>query len=172
MTLPRQVSLLSRRPAPAALATAALLGFTLVPQNPASAHESIGDLPTNTRAAQVATQGEGKAMRHVANLQYDRSGEAQNGSDIEFMRIGSREFALAGTLDKGMQIVNITDPRNPRRVATYDCDISQGDIQVWTRDGRVLASYTADGTVGAAGAASKCGRDLRLGPNDAGTVIV
>jgi hypothetical protein len=88
------------------------------------------------------------------------------------MRLGKREFALAGTLDKGMQIINITDPRNPRRVATYDCDISQGDIQVWTRGGRVLASYTADGTVGEAGAASECGRDLRLGPNDAGTVIV
>ena len=172
MTPPRHVSLLSRRPALGALAVSALLGFTLVPQGPASAHEGIGDVATNTRAAKVATQGEGKAMRHVANLQYDRSGEAQNGSDIEFMRIGSREFALAGTLDKGMQIINITDPRNPRRVATYDCDISQGDIQVWTRDGRVLASYTADGTVGAAGAASRCGRDLRLGPNDAGTVIV
>ena len=76
------------------------------------------------------------------------------------MRLGMREFALAGTLDKGMQIIDITDPREPRRVATFDCRISQGDIQVWKRDGRVLASYTADGTVGDDGAASTCGRDL------------
>lgn len=87
------------------------------------------------------------------------------------MRLGMREFALAGTLDKGMQIIDITDPREPRRVATFDCRISQGDIQVGTRDGRVL-SYTADGTVGAAGAASKCGRDLDLSADETGTVIV
>ena len=37
--------------------------------------------------------------------------------------------------------------------AVYDCDISQGDIQVWRHGDRVLASYTADGTFGEAGAA-------------------
>ena len=46
--------------------------------------------------------------------------------------------------------------------AVYDCDISQGDIQVWRHGDRVLASYTADGTFGEAGAASRCGRDLEL----------
>jgi hypothetical protein len=153
-----------------ASAAAVLIG-TVLPTAPAAAH-GIGDTATNTRGATVAAKGAGKAMSHVANLQYDKSGEAQNGSDIEFMRLGKREYALAGTLDKGMQIIDITDPRNPRRVATYDCDVSQGDIQVWTRGERVLASYTADGTVGEAGAASRCGRDLRLGPNDAGTIIV
>ena len=160
------------RPAPAVLLTSALLGLTLVPMAPAAAHETGGDVATNTRAAKVATSGTGKAMRFVANLQYDRSGEAQDGSDIEFMRLGDRRFALAGTLRKGMQIIDITHPREPRRVAVYDCDISQGDIQVWTRGERVVASYTADGTVGAAGAASRCGKDLRLEPDDAGTVLV
>ena len=164
-TLPR------RRPALTALPVA-VMGLALLPMSPASAHDGIGDVATNTRAAKVAAQGTGKAMRHVANLQYDRSGDVQNGSDIEFMRLGNREYALAGTLDKGMQIIDITDPRSPRRVATFDCDISQGDIQVWTRGERVLASYTADGTVGQAGADSRCGRDLMLDPNDAGTVIV
>ena len=37
-------------------------------------------------------------MRFFANLRYDDSDEAQNGSGIEFMRLGDREFALAGTL--------------------------------------------------------------------------
>lgn len=152
---------------------AVLAGLALVPPAPAQAHEGgEGDVATNTRAAQVATTGEGRAMKHVANLQYDASGENQNGSDVEFMRLGDREYALAGTLDKGMQIIDITNPREPRRVATYDCDISQGDIQVWKRDGRVLASYTADGSVGEDGAASTCGRDLDLSADDAGTVLV
>ena len=150
---------------------AALLGLTLLPASPAAAHNG-GDLPTNTRLAQVAEEGEGKAMRFVANLQYNDSGEAQNGSDIEFMRLGKREFALAGTLREGLQIIDITNPREPRRVAVYDCQITQGDVQVWRNDGRVLASYTADGTVGEQGAASRCGRDLELAPEDAGTVIV
>ena len=34
------------------------------------------------------------------------------------------------------------------------------------------ARYTADGTVGEAGAASRCGQDLELTPDDAGAVIV
>ncbi len=160
------------RSAPAALLTSVLIGLTLAPVTPASAHDSGGDVATNTRAAQVATSGTGRAMRFVANLQYDRSGGAQDGSDIEFMRLGDRRFALAGTLGKGMQIIEITNPREPRRVAVYDCDISQGDIQVWTRGDRVIASYTADGTVGAEGAASRCGKDLRLAADDAGTVLV
>ena len=150
---------------------AALLGLTLLPPGAASAHQG-GDVPTSARAAQVETQGEGKAMKFVANLQYNKSGEAQNGSDIEFMRLGQREFALAGTLRGGMQIINITDPRDPRRVAVYDCKVNQGDVQVWRNDGRVLASYTADSPLGDGGAASRCGTDLDLDADDAGTVIV
>ena len=138
---------------------------------PAQAHGD-GDVATNTRGVQVEREGEGKRMRFVANLQYNRSGEAQNGSDIEFMRLGGKEYALAGTLRGGLQIIDITRPRHPRKVATYDCAISQGDIQVWKTPGRVLASYTADGTVGAAGAKSQCGRDLELDAGDAGTVLV
>ncbi|WP_292604995.1 hypothetical protein [Nocardioides sp. REDSEA-S30_B4] len=152
-----------------ALGLAAVAPVLAVPA--VSAHQA-GDLPTNTRGVQVATEGEGMAMEFVANLQYNDSGEAQNGSDIEFMRLGKKEYALAGTLREGLQIIDITKPRKPTRVAVYDCAISQGDIQVWTRRGRVLASYTADGSVGAAGAASQCGRDLDLSADDAGTVIV
>ncbi len=138
---------------------------------PAHAHGD-GDVATNTRGVQVEQEGEGKRMRFVANLQYDKSGEAQNGSDIEFMRLGGKEYALAGTLRGGLQVIDITRPRDPRKVATYDCDISQGDIQVWKTETKVLASYTADGTVGDAGARSQCGRDLKLEAGDAGTVLV
>ncbi|RYU15586.1 LVIVD repeat-containing protein [Nocardioides iriomotensis] len=155
------------------LAAVAATGLALLPASPAAAHgEDVGDLPTNTRGLQVATDGEGEAMRHVANLQYDDSGEAQNGSDIEFVKVGRKEYALAGTLRGGMQIVDITRPEQPHVAAVYDCAVSQGDIQVWRHGRRILASYTADGTFGAEGAASQCGRDLHLDPSASGTVIV
>ena len=159
-------------PALRALLALGLAAVAPVLAAPAVSAHQAGDLPTNTRGVQVETEGEGMAMEFVANLQYNDSGEAQNGSDIEFMRLGKKEYALAGTLREGLQIIDITKPRKPKRVAVYDCAISQGDIQVWTRRGRVLASYTADGTVGEAGAASRCGRDLDLSAGDAGTVIV
>jgi hypothetical protein len=146
--------------------------LTLLTAAPALAHEGGGDTATNTRAEKVATEGEGTRMSHVANLQYNRSGEAQNGSDIEFLRLDGRDYALAGTLRGGLQIIDITRPRAPERVAVYDCAVSQGDVQVWRTRGRVLASYTADGTFGEEGAASKCGRDLDLDADAAGTVIV
>jgi len=140
---------------------------------PASAHgDQQGDVPTNTRGLSVAETGTGEEMSFVANLQYDDSGEAQNGSDVEFLKVGKKEYALAGTLRGGMQIIDITDPEAPSVAAVYDCAISQGDIQVWKHDRRILASYTADGTFGEEGAASRCGRDLELGPDASGTVIV
>ncbi|MGH8939888.1 MAG: hypothetical protein ACRDV2_11145, partial [Actinomycetes bacterium] len=147
-------------------------GLLLVPAVPAGAHEGGGDAPSATRGVQVAESGAGTEMAPVANLQYDDSGTAQSGSDIEFLKIGKSEYALAGTLRKGMQIVDITDPTAPRIAAVYDCDISQGDIQVWRNGTLVLASYTADGTFGAAGAASQCAKDLALDSNASGTVIV
>ncbi|MGE5720286.1 MAG: LVIVD repeat-containing protein [Nocardioidaceae bacterium] len=164
---------MTRRPLLGALLGAAALAVTVLPAAPASAHgDQQGDLPTNTRGLSVAETGTGEEMSFVANLQYNDSGEAQNGSDVEFLKVGKKEYALAGTLRGGMQIVDITDPEAPFIAAVYDCAISQGDIQVWKHDRRILASYTADGTFGAAGAASRCGRDLELGPDASGTVIV
>ena len=164
---------MTRRTVLGALVGTATLALTGLSAAPALAHgDQQGDLPTNSRAATVAESGTGEEMSFVANLQYNDSGEAQNGSDVEFVKVGKKEYALAGTLRGGMQIVDITDPENPSVAAVYDCAVSQGDIQVWKNDGRVLASYTADGTFGTAGAASRCGRDLGLRPDASGTVIV
>ncbi len=164
---------MTRRPVLGALLASAALALTVLPAAPALAHgDRAGDLPTNTRSLEVATEGEGKAMSFVANLQYEETGADQSGSDIEFVKVGGKEYALAGTLRKGMQIVDISNPKQPKIAAVYDCDISQGDIQVWKNGRRVLASYTADGTFGAAGAASQCARDLDLTSAASGTVIV
>lgn len=164
---------MTRRPLLGALIGTAVLGLAALSAAPAAAHdEQTGDLPTNTRGLAVATSGTGQEMSFVANVQYNDSGAAQNGSDIEFLKVGKREYALAGTLREGLQIIDITEPEEPYVAAVYDCAISQGDIQVWKHGRRILASYTADGTFGEQGAASKCARDLRLGPDAAGTVIV
>ena len=86
--------------------------------------------------------------------------EVGSGSDIEFVNLdvtglagaqaagvtGVREFALAGTLSQGLQIVDITDPTAPTKAAVYNCPISQGDVQVFERDGRTLITYTQDNT--------------------------
>ncbi|MCO8127905.1 hypothetical protein NHL50_11860 [Acidimicrobiia bacterium EGI L10123] len=86
----------------------------------------------------------------VANLAYeDRYGTGANqGTDIEFAQLKHRgkvrDFALAGSYDNGLQIIDVSDPSTPTVVGTYDCGISQGDVQVFTRGKRTLATYTMD----------------------------
>ncbi len=86
----------------------------------------------------------------VANLAYaDRFGTGANqGTDIEFARLrhkGSvRDFALAGTYDNGLQVIDISKPTAPVIVGRYDCGVSQGDVQVFTRGNRTYATYTMD----------------------------
>ena len=55
-----------------------------------------------------------------------------------------RRYAVAGSYDNGMHIIDISDPANPVLAGRYDCGISQGDVQVFDRDGRTYATYTAD----------------------------
>jgi hypothetical protein len=86
----------------------------------------------------------------IANLGYeDRYGTGANqGTDIEFARLKhkgkERDFAIAGSYDNGLQIVDVSDPAKPTRVGAYDCGISQGDVQVFTRGARTYATYTMD----------------------------
>ncbi len=146
------------------------------PVGPAFAHETGGvdEVVLKDVLAPAAT-GEGSRMTAVANVPYSSGavGErSQAGSDIEFGRIGGRDYAFAGTLRGGLQIIDISKPTRPVRAAVYDCAISQGDVQVFRQGKRVLATYTADGTFGVAGAASQCARDLGLGPTAAGTVLL
>ena len=159
---------MTRRPVLGGILGTAALALTLLPAAPrprgGDGGDEVGDLPTNTRGASVAESGEGVAMSHVANLQYTPSGTAQNGSDVEFLKIGRSEYALAGTLREGLQIIDITDPEESLGGRGLRLRHQQGDIQVWRHGDRVLASYTADGTFGEAGAASRCGRDLEPTP--------
>ena len=125
-------------------------------------------------------------MTHVANLPYGQvrpSAMENGGTDIEFTRINGREYALAGSYDNGLHIVNITNPEAPVLTARYDCAVRQGDVQVFRRDGkRTFVAYTQDDPYNGDpphDTTSRCYRDARnLGlytpgkTNPAGTFIV
>ena len=85
-------------------------------------------------------------LTHVATLPYEaRNGGTPNyGTDIEFARIGERQYALAGSYRNGLQIVDITAPEQARIAAVYDCGVTQGDPQVFTRGERTYVTYTSD----------------------------
>jgi hypothetical protein len=137
-----------RRLVPLCTLTAA--GMVVGLAGPAFAHESPAHYERTALAAAPATEGEGVATDFVANLQYELlpgGASFQGGSDIEFMTLGEKDYALAGTLRNGMQIVDITDPTKPTLAGVYACPITQGDIQVFRQGDRVLATYTADAAI-------------------------
>ena len=58
-----------------------------------------------------------------------------------------RRSRFAGSYGDGLQIVDVTDPADAELVATWDCGISQGDVQVFQRadlGGRWFVAYTHD----------------------------
>ncbi len=84
---------------------------------------------------------------------------ASAGTDIEFATIKGVKYALAGSYQNGLQIVDVSDPTHPTTAAVYDCGISQGDVQVFTREvageTRTFAGFTWDDGYGNR-ASSKC----------------
>ncbi len=156
--------------------SAALALALAAPAAPALAHGDPLDKVVFKQVAAAQTEGGvGENMEFVANRPYDILPSATRGmagTDIEFARIGGRDYAFGGSYFNGLQIFDITDPTNPVKTAVYDCQVLQGDVQVFAQDDRVLATYTADSTFKAAGAASRCGTDLGIAPNQLGTVIL
>ena len=129
-------------------------------------------------------------ITHVANIKHRLvTGEVLpgGGSDLEFVDLdvtglpgapagvsGVRRFALAGTIDlggpnAGLQIIDITNTKAPTPASVWDCRVSQGDIQVFSRevDGvtRTYVGYGADYSANK----STCFNELReLGVNARG----
>src|SRR5687768_12124601 len=88
-------------------------------------------------------------MSHVKNVPYAAAnGTVPNfGTDIEFAKLGGKQYALAGTYRNGLQIVDISNPQRASVVSTYDCGITQGDPQVLRQadmPGRTFVTYTSD----------------------------
>jgi hypothetical protein len=153
------------------------LALALVfPAAPALAHGSAEDkVVFKTVLAPQTEGGLSKNMDFVANVPYDvvpGATRGMAGTDIEFARIGGRDYAFGGTYFNGLQIVDISDPTQPRKVAVYDCAILQGDVQVFPQGDRVLAAYTADSALNATGEASRCARDNGVPRGKLGTFLV
>lgn len=148
---------------------------------PGGATAATADVETDPLAASAT-------MKHIANIKHKLAdGTTRNGggSDIEFADLdvtgapgapegvtGVRRFALAGTIDlggpnAGLQIIDVTDPAAPVNVAVWDCKVSQGDIQVFSRlvDG-VTRTYVGYGADYGADTKSGCFTDLKaMGKN-------
>src|SRR5918993_640774 len=126
---------------------------------------------------QAATEGEHSPnMEFVENIPYELKNGATSitGTDVEFAKIGGRQYALGGSYMNGMQIVDITNPRDSRIVSLYDCGVTQGDVQVFrqaSKPGRVFVSYasdtTGDGTSTCYQEAAALGFDVKK-PNGSG----
>jgi hypothetical protein len=88
-------------------------------------------------------------MSHVKNLPYApaNGGTPNYGTDIEFATLAGKKYAFAGSYKNGMQIVDITRPAQSKIVSTYDCGVTQGDVQVFTQadePGRTFVGYASD----------------------------
>jgi hypothetical protein len=156
---------------PVAAAALALAG----PAAPALAHGDPADKVVFKEVAVAAETGAGKNMKAVANVPYDIKPGATRGmagTDIEFARIGGKDYAFSGTYFNGLQIVDVTNPETPVKTAVYDCAILQGDVQVFKQGERVLATYTADSRLNATGAASRCAVENGVVAGKAGTFLV
>jgi hypothetical protein len=101
-------------------------------------------------ASAVEPTGRGANVTPVLNVPYPnthQTGTANAGTDVEFATIKKRTFAFAGSYGDGLQIVDITDPRRATRVATWDCGVAQGDVQVFRRSdlkNHLFVAYTHD----------------------------
>ena len=114
--------------------------------------------------AAPAAKGVGSAIKPVANLEYAdqfKTGKNQ-GTDLEFATLTApgnparssdvdpnrrgvqHRYSVAGSYDNGMHLIDITNPKAPRKTGRYDCGVSQGDVQVFRRNGRTYATYTMD----------------------------
>ena len=78
--------------------------------------------------------GEGKNLELVANVPIDPGSFGIAASDLEL----HGNYAFIGSYGEGVVIVDISDPRNPKRVGKFDCPGGQNDIQL-SPDGRFLA---------------------------------
>ena len=120
-----------------------------------------GLIPTPAASSAAETGTSSPNVTHIKNIKYQlKYGRATSyGTDLEFAKLNGRRYAFAGTYDNGLQIIDITYPRRARKVATYDCGILQGDVQIFKQGTKTFATYTAENTT-AIKVQSRCVREL------------
>ena len=166
---------------------ALLLVLGLAPATSAAAPLDATVLDAATAAGPSEDGVSSPNMAHVANVQWDGSlrdaersvPDNQGGTDVEFTTIDGRDYAIAGTYRNGLQIIDITDPEAPALVTTYDCQVLQGDVQLFTRQvedrlgettTRHFATYAVEGG-GSNTRDSACFSDIGMGAAN-GTLFI
>jgi hypothetical protein len=129
----------------------------------------------------LPTTGSGSPnIKPVANIRYPviSGWPWPGGTDLEFVNLpyrgGTHRFAITGTYQNGMQIIDVTTPTAPAVVAAYDCKIYQADIQIFRReDGHTYVAYAVD-DYSRTDVNSACFRDVgyQLGDVRYGTFII
>jgi hypothetical protein len=111
----------------------------------------VANLGVAGPAAPAAEEGTHSAnLKHIKTVKYKGmyGQELPFGTDLEFATINvngkKRDFALGGTYDNGLQIVDITNPEKSKIASVYDCSVAQGDVQVFNQGKKIYATYAAD----------------------------
>ncbi len=81
-------------------------------------------------------QGEGLDLTPVAHLQYS------GGSDLEFVTIKGRPYAVAPAMGYGLRLIDISKPERPKMAGRLSCRTGQLDVQVM---GTLVALAVDDG---------------------------
>ncbi|MBI5104403.1 MAG: hypothetical protein HZB46_05350 [Solirubrobacterales bacterium] len=149
----------------------------------AMASAGLAGLPAAADA--VEPKGRGGGIEHVRNVPYpDRHApeERNAGTDLEFATLNirsdsplkdvdpatpgkQRRYAFAGSYGDGLQIIDVSQPAKATVVKTWDCGVSQGDVQVFRRADlrKWFVTFTHDDGYDFH-ADSQCAKDLaRLG---------
>jgi hypothetical protein len=116
--------------------------------------ESTESITDATRLADPQPlTGTGSNMRIVANVPMEGSVAA---SDLEL----AGDYAYVGSYGEGMVIVDIKDPRNPKRAGVFNCPGGQNDIQLQPGSNPQYAVMAIEST------SNKCH------PNNEGFVVI
>ena len=130
---------------------------------------AVAGLAVPASASAAEPTGRGEAIKPVKNIPYPElhaPSEKNAGTDLEFATLTisgkrakglrdaspaqkgvQRTFSFAGSYGDGLHVIDVTDPENATRVATWDCGISQGDVQVFKRadlGNRTFVTFTQD----------------------------
>lgn len=94
--------------------------------------------PAAAQKGSAPLKGEGEGMEIVANIQY------AGGTDMEFLTVKGRDYAFAaaapgvgGAQTGALRVIDVTTPAKPKLVATLNCGLYQGDVQI-SHDGKTL----------------------------------
>lgn len=72
-------------------------------------------------------------LEHVFNFnpaEHDEVESPHHGTDLEFVTIGDRDYAVVGSSNRGAMIFDITDPENPRFVSLAPCEQERNDVGI------------------------------------------